>query len=176
MVKDYGLPFISNEDLFLHVKEVVKSKPSDKITLSQLENTGCFHQSILKSIAGNKFSLSKGLDVISIDKKIYAEVKSKCPSMNSVSARNTYMQMQHEILLDRTTTCYLVEILAKPHQDALWKITLNGQKLFHENVRRISIDQFYLQVTGISNAFKDLCHVLPKVLEDVLTLTASPNS
>ncbi len=86
------------------------------------------------------------------------------------------MEMQHKILLDRSTTCYLVEMLAKPHQDGLWKITIDGQKLFHENIRRISIEKFYIQVTGINNAFKDLCSVLPKVLEDALTLTASPNS
>lgn len=47
MVKEYGLAFINNENLFLHVKEVVESKPSGKITLPQLENNKYFHQSIL---------------------------------------------------------------------------------------------------------------------------------
>jgi len=168
MIKDYGLSFISNEDLFFHVKESIGSEQERKVTLSKLKNTGCFHQSILKSIIENKVSLSKGFDIINKDKKIFAEVKSKCLSMNAASARNTYMQMQYEILSDRSTTCYLVEILAEPNQYSLWKITLDGQKLYHENIRRISLNQFYKKITGISSSFEELCHALPKVFDDVL--------
>lgn len=176
MVRDYGLSFISSEDLFLHVKKAIESEPSDKITSSQLENINHFHQSLLKSISNSKFNLSRGLDVINKSKKIYIEVKNTCPDMNTTSARHTYMQMQHEILSDRSATCYLVEIFSKPNQDTLWKIIIDGQELSHKNIRRISIDKFYLQITGIKSAFKELCHVLPRVYEDALTLAESPNS
>jgi len=139
------------------------------VTLSKLENTGSFHQSLLKSIVEKKVSLSEGFDVINKDKKIFAEIRSKCLSMNSDHAKNTYMQMQYEILSDRSTGCYLVEMLADSNQDTLWKITLDGQKLYHTNIRRISIAKFYQKITGISSSFKELCHVLPQVFNDVLS-------
>ena len=77
------------------------------------------------------------------------------------------MTMQHKILSDRSTTCYLVEMLAEPNQDSLWEVTLDNQKLYHENIRRISLNKFYQQITNISDAYKSLQQVLPKVLEDI---------
>ena len=167
MAKDYGLSFISNEDLFFHVKETIESTPARKTTLPELKNTGYFHQSLLKSIVENRHCRSNGFDVIHRQKKIFAEIKNTCPSMNSSSARDTYMQMQHEILSDRSTTCYLVEMTSKSNQESIWKITIDGQKLCHENIKRIPIDNFYGQVTGINNAYKALCQILPLVLKDL---------
>jgi len=168
MSKDYGLSFISNEDLFLHVKEAFNSKTRKEITLTSLKCNSVFHQGILKSIISNKHCLSHGFDLIDKDKKIFAEVKSKCPSMNSFSARNIYIKMQHTVLSDSSSCCYLVELFAEPNKDTLWKITIDGQKLSHNNIRRISIAKFYQQITGVSNAFKELCRILPIVFDDVI--------
>ena len=83
MPKDYGLSFISNEDLFFHVKTAIDNNGING--LCELESNGSLHQSLLKTIATKKQCLSKGFDVISKPKKIFAELKSKCPSMNSPS-------------------------------------------------------------------------------------------
>ena len=173
MVKDYGLSFISNEDLFLHVKAAIDS--DGERSSFELKNNGSFHQNLLKSAETKRQCLSKELDVISNKKKIFAEIRSKCPSMNSSSGRDTYMQMQHKILCDRSTTCYLVEVSSKFSHDSLWKITLDGQTLYHENIRRISLDKFYQQVTGIRDSFSELCQVLPKVFDDILKNTVLAN-
>ena len=94
MVKDYGLSFISNEDLFFHVKETIESTSFGKVTLTKLENSGAFHQSLLKSITNNKQHRSTGFDLIDEQKKIFTEIKNKCPSMNAFSARKTYTRYQ----------------------------------------------------------------------------------
>ncbi|HFQ61672.1 MAG TPA: Eco47II family restriction endonuclease, partial [Epsilonproteobacteria bacterium] len=49
-----------------------------------------------------------------------------------------------------------------------WKISINGEQYVHENIRRVSMDKFYEIVTGHTTAFKELCEVLPTVLDDVI--------
>ena len=174
MLKDYELSFISNEDLFFHVKETIDFKLTREVAIPTLQYNNVFHQRLLKSIANNNRSLSSGFDLIDKDNKIFAEVKRKCPSMNSFSARDTYIKMQHTVLSDRSSLCYLVELLAKPSQNALWKVSIDGQQLSHNNIRRISVAKFYHQITGVSSAFKELHQVLPRVFNDVMALDPSP--
>ncbi len=76
--------------------------------------------------------------------------------------------MQHEILKGADITCMLVEVIAKNSQNIPWKISINGQQFNHDNIRRVSIDKFYALVTGEKEAFKNLCEVLPSVLDDVI--------
>ena len=42
-------------------------------------------------------------------------------------------------------------------------------KTEHQKIRRISMDKFYEIVTQEKDSFKQLCNVLPKVLEDVVS-------
>jgi len=159
-MKDYGLSFISNEALFNHVKETITLNVNKKTSVTEIQNSADLHQNLLKKSIKNK--------------NIFAKIKSKCPSMNSMSGRDTYIEMQNEILKDRSTICYLVELLAKSHRNTTWEITIDGQKLSHENLRRIAISDFYSQVTGIKSSFKNLCQILPQVIDDVLNLTHYP--
>ena len=88
--------------------------------------------------------------------------------MNSSSSQKTYISMQSKILRGADIKCMLVEVIAKNSQNIPWQISLNSQAFEHENIRRVSIDKFYEIVTGERDAFKRLCQVLPKVLEDVV--------
>ena len=76
--------------------------------------------------------------------------------------------MQGMLLLNSKNRCFLVEVIAKNNQNTPWKISLDGHSHEHEYIRRISIDKFYELVTGEPHAFKDLCEVLPIVLDDVV--------
>jgi Eco47II restriction endonuclease len=62
----------------------------------------------------------------------------------------------------------LVEIIAKKSQDIKWVVSLDGEQMSHEKIRRVSIDKFYEIVTGKREAFKNLCQILPLVIEDVV--------
>jgi hypothetical protein len=89
--------------------------------------------------------------------------------MNSSSSAKTYMRFQNTLIQDSQAVCMLVEVIAKQSQNIPWIITLDGVKqMSNERIRRVSIDKFYQIVTGEKDAFKDLCEVLPRVIEDVV--------
>ena len=203
--KKYGLSFINDDDLFIHVKETVdkyrfkinlkelnknlvdpiklifdskiygksfenitESESLRQIDKSNTNHIGYFHQNIFKYLDENWSVPDTGYDVINEVDKVYVEMKNKHYTMNSASSRKTYMKMQHKILRDNQSTCYLVEVVTKNSQDKAWKISIDGESLSNKNIRRISMDKFYALVTGIESAFKELYEVLPKVIDDVV--------
>ena len=205
MIGEYGLSFISDKDLYHHVKEtvdkyrfainlkkfnknlidpikltfdskiyqksieeIIESEIIRQIDKSNTNHIGYFHQNIFKYIDNGWVVPSSGFDLINERKKIYVEMKNKHNTMNSSSAQKTYIMMQNEILKGADITCMLVEVIAKNSQNLPWKISINGQQFNHDNIRRVSIDKFYALVTGEKEAFKNLCEVLPSVLDDVI--------
>ncbi len=204
-MRNYGLSFISNEDLYNHTKDTVEkyrfqvdlakfnknlidpikltfdSKVYDRNIQSVIEseivrqmdksNTnhiGYFHQNIFNHI-GDGWSVPKnGYDVVNLGEHYYVEMKNKHNTMNSSSSQKTYMRMQHTILHTSNATCILVEVIARNSQNVVWNVSLDGNPVSNENIRRVSIDKFYELVTGKRTAFKDLCEQLPKVIEDIV--------
>jgi len=204
-VNHYNLSFISDDDLFAHVKETVEkyrfqidlkkfnknlidpikltfdskiyNKSIEEIVESEIirqmdkSNTnhiGYFHQNIFKYMNANWKVPKEGFDLINEEEKIYVEMKNKHNTMNSSSSQKTYIKMQGMLLKNAKNRCYLVEVIAKNSQNIPWKISLDSNSHEHEYIRRVSIDKFYDLVTGEGDAFKQLCEVLPTVLEDVL--------
>lgn len=76
--------------------------------------------------------------------------------------------MQDQLLKDDDCACYLVEAIAKKSQNIKWETSVNGNKVSHKRIRRVSIDQFYSLVTGEADAFYQICMVLPDVISDVI--------
>ena len=204
-MQKYNLGYISDEDLFLHVKETVEkyrfkidlkkfnknlidpikltfdskiyAKSIEEIIESEIirqmdkSNTnhiGYFHQNIFKYMNSAWVVPKEGFDLINEENKIYVEIKNKHNTMNSSSSQKTYIKMQGVLLQNAENRCFLVEVIAKNSQNTPWKISLDGHSHEHEYIRRISIDKFYALVTGELHAFKDLCEVLPIVLDDVV--------
>jgi hypothetical protein len=208
----YHLNFISDENLFHHVKETIEkyrfnislkdfnANLIDPIKLtfdakiyqksieqiidtesirqmdkSNSNNIGYFHQNIFKYLYHKETKQSlwsvpkQGFDVINEVDKIYVEMKNKHNTMNSSSSSATYMKMQDKLLNDTQATCMLVEVIAKNSQNSVWQVSLKGQSMSHNHIRRVSIDKFYEIVTGEKEAFKQLVEALPKVMDDVLT-------
>ena len=207
VMQGYGLPFISDDDLFSHTKETVKkyrfvinlaafnknlvdpikltfdSKIYNKtieeiieseclrqIDKSNTNHIGYFHQNIFRYLGGGDWVVPRrGFDVINDVEKIYVEMKNKHNTMNSSSSQKTYMRMQAKLIEDSEATCMLVEVIAKKSQNIMWMLRLDGIPVQSEKIRRLSIDQFYALVTGEAQAFKQLCEVLPLVIEDVVS-------
>ena len=204
-MQNYNLGFITDEDLFYHVKETVEKyrfkidlkkfnknlidpvkltfdakiydKSIEEIIESEIirqmdkSNTnhiGYFHQNIFKYIDGSWVVPKEGFDLINEEEKIYVEMKNKHNTMNSSSSQKTYIKMQGMLLKNAANRCFLVEVIAKHSQNTPWKISLDGHSHEHEYIRRVSIDQFYALVTGEAESFKNLCEVLPIVLDDVV--------
>ena len=100
--------------------------------------------------------------------RIYVEMKNKHNTMNSASAAKTYIKMQNQLLKDDSCACFLVEVIAKNSQNIKWETSVDGAKVSHRLIRRVSIDEFYRIVTGQKDAFYKLCMALPKTISKVV--------
>ena len=99
---------------------------------------------------------------------VYVEMKNKHNTMNSASAGKTFIKMQNQLLKDDDCACFLVEAIAKTSQNIKWETTVDGIKVSHKLIRRVSMDQFYSLVTGQADAFYNLCMTLPAVIQAVV--------
>jgi hypothetical protein len=211
-MKKYKLSFISDKDLYNHVKDTVKkysskvnlrtfsknlidpikltfdSKVYDKDDKELIETEvlrqvdkannnqiGYFHQNIFEYIGDGWSVPESGFDMINKKLNIFIELKNKHNTMNSSSSQRTYIKMQNEILKNPKATCMLVEVIAKKSQDRPWVISLDGERIENQKIRRVSIDNFYKLATKNKNSFRDLCQVLPTVIEDVVNEIGSYN-
>ncbi len=150
------------------LEEIIESEIIRQMDKSNTNHIGYFHQNIFKYIDSDWEVPEQGFDLINERQKIYVEMKNKHNTMNSSSSQKTYIAMQNKILRGADIKCMLVEVIAKKSQNVPWKISIDKQPFEHENIRRVSIDKFYEIVTDRSDAFKELCQVLPKVLDDVV--------
>ena len=99
---------------------------------------------------------------------VYVEMKNKHNTMNSASAGKTYIKMQNQLLSDDDCACFLVEAIAQKSQNIKWETTVDGKRVSHKRIRRVSLDQFYAITTGKDDAFYSMCMVLPNVIEEVV--------
>lgn len=204
-MKKYNLNFISDDDLFNHVKntvlqyrskinlddfnkniidpikltfdskvyglsieEIIENECIRQIDKSNGMYIGYFHQNIFKYIGDGWEVPSKGYDLLNENKNIFIELKNKHNTMNSSSSQKVYTKMQNTILKNDEATCLLVEVIAKKSQNIPWSISLDGENISHNKIRRVSIDKLYEIVTEEKDAFYQLCSILPKVLDDVI--------
>lgn len=104
----------------------------------------------------------------SIVHTVYVEMKNKHNTMNSSAAGKTFIKMQNQLLSDDDCACFLVEAIAKRSQNIKWDTTVDKKKVGHKLIRRVSLDQFYALVTGIEDAYFQICMVLPEVIRKVV--------
>lgn len=138
---------------------------------------GVFQQSLLGCIDGiNDLGVGQGCDISNTSGTIFAEVKNKHNTMNSSSAEATFQKLQAVAEKNPNATCYLVQIIAKSSIDELWEGSFNHKYYSHPRVRIISGDRFYALLTGIPDAFKQLCEAIPKATQDYLASIESTSS
>lgn len=204
----YNLGFISDEDIYNHIKntvlhyktlinlaefnnnlidpikltfdakiygksfeDIIEAECIRQIDKSNTNHIGYFHQNLFQYAGNDWYVPETGFDVANDTKKIYVEMKNKHNTMNSSSAKSTYMKMQQQIITDPSSTCMLVEAIAKKSQNIVWSVSLDGNKYNNERIRRVSMDKFYEEVFEDPNAFRNLCQALPNILDDVIEET-----
>lgn len=96
-------------------------------------------------------------------------LKNKHNTMNSASSGKTFIKMQNQLLHDDDCACFLVEAIAKNSQNIKWEPKVDGQKMGHKYIRRVSLDQFYSLVTGQKDAFYNMGMVLPEVINKAVS-------
>lgn len=95
-------------------------------------------------------------------------MKNKHNTMNSSASGKTFIKMQNQLLKDDDCACFLVEAIAKKSQNIKWETSVDGQRMGHRLIRRVSLDQFYALVTGQEDAFYQMCMTLPEVIQRVV--------
>lgn len=150
---------------------------------SNNNDIGYFHQRIFQYIKNCHVPLNGkegGWDVIyrnpegiilpdgSLVHTVYVEMKNKHNTMNSSAAGKTFIKMQNQLLKDDDCACFLVEVIAKKSQNIKWETSVDGQRMGHKLIRRVSMDQFYGLVTGQPDAFYQMCVVLPEIIQKVV--------
>jgi len=155
----------------LDIAEIIDREVGRQIDKSNTNRIGYFHQNIFNFI-GREDGWSvpeSGYDIVNMEKKVFVEMKNKHNTMNSSSSQKTYMRMLNTLTQDPDSLCILVEVLAKSSQNIPWVVSLDGQQVNNERIRRMSIDKFYELITGDKFAFRKLCETLPLVLDDVMS-------
>ena len=150
--------------------EVIKDELVRQRDKTNSNAIGYFHQNIFKYIKNCEVP-PKGFDVIYTKKngrKIYVEMKNKHNTMNSSSSQKTYMRMLNKIVADEKAECFLVEAIAKSSQNIIWKVSIDGEKVENERIRRVSMDKFYEMVTGDKDAFYKVCMELPILIDEII--------
>ena len=161
-------------------EEIIKNEIFRQRDKSNNNDIGYFHQQIFQYM-NNCVVPKEGWDVIyskddgirtaegELVHTVYVEMKNKHNTMNSASAAKTYIKAQNQLLEDDDCICCLVEAIAKHSQDIKWVTSVDGHKVQHKRIRRMSMDKFYELITGEKDAFFKMCLVLPDVIEKVIT-------
>ena len=152
------------------IEEIIELEIHRQRDKSNTNAIGYFHQYLFKYIANCEVP-PHGFDVVVSQKdgtKIYVEMKNKHNTMNSSSAQKTYIGMQNQILNHPNDMCFLVETIAKRSQNIVWRCSVNGETVAHDKIRRVSMDIFYELVTGVSDAFYQVCKQLPVTIEKLI--------
>lgn len=160
-------------------EEIIKNEIFRQRDKANNNDIGYFHQRIFQYMEGCTvpqagwdviFTKEEGVDVPECGrvKTVYVEMKNKHNTMNSASSGKTYIKMQGQLLADDDCACFLVEAIAKKSQNITWSVSVDGMRQKHRRIRRVSMDEFYKTVTGQSDAFYQMCMVLPSVIEDVV--------
>ena len=187
-IKSYGenLQSWNIEKFNANIIDPIKLLFDKNIYGSNNNSIGYFHQKIFQYIEGCTvpksgwdviFQKADGIEIENCGKvgKIFVEMKNKHNTMNSAASAKTYMKMQGQLLQDDDCACFLVEVIAKKSQNIVWTVSVDGQRQQHKKIRRVSIDEFYKIVTGEENAFYQLCMILPKMIEEVISNSESLN-
>lgn len=152
------------------IAEIIELEIHRQRDKSNTNVIGYFHQNMFKYIKGCEVPIH-GFDVVFTQKdgiKIYVEMKNKHNTMNSSSAQKTYIGMQNHIINHPNDMCFLVEAIAKRSQNIIWKCSIDGKSVSCDKIRRVSIDKFYELVTGVSDAFYQICKQLPTTIEKLI--------
>ena len=130
---------------------------------------GYFHQNIFKYI-DRCVVPTEGWDVIVTlpEYKVYVEMKNKHNTMNAASSQKTYIQMQDQILRTPEDYCFLVEAIAPVSRNIPWGCSVNKKHCENRHIRRVSMDRFYALVTGIDDAFYQMCMQLPETIDELI--------
>ncbi|MCT0485848.1 Eco47II family restriction endonuclease [Weissella paramesenteroides] len=153
----------------ISLDDYLKNEMNRKIEKSISNEIGSFQEELLGAIPGFKRYRvgdleAEGVDIVSDDKLIWAEVKNKHNTVKGEDAKNIYRKLQNIAEKYPKSTVYYVRIIDTKSRNEQWQIPKHN--LNHPRVKIISGDRFYELLTGDPFAFKKLLDAIPVALKD----------
>ena len=184
----YNLSFISDEDIYNHVKTTVLQyrrnidlKEFNKNIIDPIKLTfdakiygemdedyiGYFHQSLFKYVNEDWMTSYNGFDVVNEKRHIYSfftdaskmKRKHKCSIM---------IKMFDKVLKDDKAHCYVVDISDCSQKDAHFTYDVDKQTLQDERIHHVSVSTFYDLAFEEKDSYLKVAKILSNVLGDVL--------
>lgn len=88
-------------------------------------------------------------DLKNEERHTYVVMTDKRMTMNSERSRISYINMQARILDNRESVCYLVDAYRLQPYNKEWAVTVDGYRIKHKQIRRMSISSFCEMVLDI---------------------------
>lgn len=141
-------------------------------------DVGKFHEKLIGSVRGyTNYAVGNSYDIAADDRSLFAEIKNKHNTLTGTHVPALFNKMSIYADQNPEATCYYVRIIDTKSRDELWKFSSGPKDLNtgmrksyeHPRIRIISGDRFWSLITGIDNAFKQICDVLPEVINDYIS-------
>ena len=183
----YNLGFISDEDIYNHVKTTVLQYRRN-IDLKKLDKNVDFikltfdtkiygemdenyiayvHQCLFKNANKDWTTSNKGFDVVNEKRHIYS-LFTDTSKMKRKQKCSLMIKMFDKILKDDKAHCYVVDISDCSQKDAHFTYEVDKQTLQDERIHHVSVRTFYDLAFGEKDCYLKIGEVLPIVLEDVV--------
>lgn len=144
----YNLGFISDEDIYSHVKSTVR----------------CFHQNLFRHIGNGWKTSVDGFDAMNTERHIYSLWLDNPLELKDKDRRYIMIKMFDCLLKDKEAECYVVDTTDTSSRTFLWSYEAEGQVYQHERIHGVSIGTFYDIALGGEGCLRKVCGVLQDVL------------
>ena len=152
---------ISEEDL-------IQSEILRQIDKSINNSIGTFHEQILGGIEGFEVGNLSGFDVKANDDTLFAIFGSKEISKNI--SDSVFEKLANAARVFLKAKLYYVLLDDDSNTNEKWVIGHEEYSVSQKRVFKISLKQFYAEVTKQENAYEQLCEKLPFVIKTYLSI------
>ena len=184
----YNLGFISDEDIYNHVKTTVLQyrknidlKEFNKNIIDPIKMTfdakiygemskdyiSYFHQRIFNYVNEDWTTSNNGFDVVNKKRHIYS-LFTDTSNMKRKHKCSLMIKMFDKILKDDKAHCYVVDISDCSQKDAHFTYKANKQTLQDDRIHHVSVRTFYDLAFGEKDSYLKIGEVLPDILRDVV--------
>lgn len=184
----YNLGFISDEDIYNHVKTTVLQyrknidlKEFNKNIIDPIKMTfdaniygemskdyiSYFHQCIFNYANEDWTTSNNGFDVVNKKRHIYS-LFTDTSNMKRKHKCSLMIKMFDKILKDDKAHCYVVDISDCSQKDAHFTYKANKQTLQDDRIHHVSVRTFYDLAFGEKDSYLKIGEVLPEILGDVV--------
>lgn len=146
----YNLGFISDEDIYNHVKATVQ----------------CFQQDLFCHVGNDWKTSVDGFDAVNEERHIYVLWIDNPLKLKDKDKRYIMIKLFDCLLKDKKAECYVVDTTDTSLRKFTWKYEVSGQVYQDKRIHGVSIGTFYDVVFNESGCYQKNRGVLQNVLAD----------